>query len=149
MIVLMTLIYRLLKILFIFNIQIFFERLTLIQIKSLRICFSVILIYIKTILKRLWFINLQSLTLIILINMILFMFYFDSISKTFWLILLLIIIIFLSKWLILTHILTLCVWKILILIFILTKKVINSFRVTMILFLNLYVKHIMTLTNLL
>src|SRR6266705_7146583 len=135
--VLMPLLPRLLTLLVIFTIPLFLARLTLIPIKSLSICFRVILISITTILKRRGCLTVPRLTLMSLIKMMLVMVSVASISKTFGLLRFLLRLSFLAKLRLLPHLLTLWVCKLLMLICILTKNVITSCSVTMLLFLHL------------
>src|SRR3546814_3009337 len=72
-----------------------------------------------------------------------------SFSKTFVLLRILLCFIFLAKLRLLPHLLTLWVCKLLMLICILTKNVLTSCSVTMMLFLHLEVKPLMTLTTVL
>src|SRR5438477_8115476 len=84
-----------------------------------------------------------------LIKMMLVMVSVAAISKTFGLLRFLLRLSFLAKWRLLPHLLTLWVCKLLMLICILTKNVITSCSVTMMLFLHLEVKPLMTLTTVL
>src|SRR5581483_10641470 len=118
-------------------------------IKALSICFRVNLISITTILKRLGCLTVPRLTLMSLIKMMLVMVSVAAISKTFGLLRFLLRLSFLAKWRLLPHLLTLWVCKLLMLICILTKNVITSCSVTMMLFLHLEVKPLMTLTTVL
>src|SRR5207247_570334 len=81
--VLMPLLSRLLTLLVILTMPLFLARLTLIPIKSLSICFRVILISITTILKRRGCLTVPRLTLMSLIKMMLVMVSVAAISKTF------------------------------------------------------------------
>src|SRR5207237_33173 len=82
-----------------------------------------------------------------LIKMMLVMVSVAAISKTFGLLRFLLRLSFLAKSRLLPHLLTLWVCKLLMLICILTKNVITSCSVTMMLFLHLEVKPLMTLTT--
>src|SRR5437773_7681612 len=84
-----------------------------------------------------------------LIKMMLVMVSVAAISKTFGLLRFLLRLSFLAKLRLLPHLLTLWVCKLLMLICILTKNVITSCSVTMMLFLHLEVKPLMTLTTVL
>src|SRR5437868_9656814 len=84
-----------------------------------------------------------------LIKMMLVMVSVAAISKTFGLLRFLLRLSFLAKRRLLPHLLTLWVCKLLMLICILTKNVITSCSVTMMLFLHLEVKPLMTLTTVL
>src|SRR5260370_829893 len=84
-----------------------------------------------------------------LIKMMLVIVSAAPISKTFGLLRFLLRLSFLAKCRLLPHLLTLCVCKLLMLICILTKNVITSCSVTMMLFLHLEVKPLMTLTTVL
>src|SRR5438445_2271917 len=84
-----------------------------------------------------------------LIKMMLVMVSVAAISKTFGLLRFLLRLSFLAKSRLLPHLLTLWVCKLLMLICILTKNVITSCSVTMMLFLHLEVKPLMTLTTVL
>src|SRR5436190_466730 len=84
-----------------------------------------------------------------LIKMMLVMVSVAAISKTFGLLRFLLRLSFLGKLRILTHLMDLWVCKLLMLICILTKNVITSCSVTMMLFLHLEVKPLMTLTTVL
>src|SRR5215212_9941279 len=84
-----------------------------------------------------------------LIKMMLVMVSVAAISKTFGLLRFLLRLSFLAKCRLLPHLLTLWVCKLLMLICILTKNVITSCSVTMMLFLHLEVKPLMTLTTVL
>src|SRR5437762_14298131 len=84
-----------------------------------------------------------------LIKMMLVMVSVAAISKTFGLLRFLLRLSFLAKRRLLPHLLTLWVCKLLMLIYILTKNVITSCSVTMMLFLHLEVKPLMTLTTVL
>src|SRR5207237_10021531 len=84
-----------------------------------------------------------------LIKMMLVMVSVAAISKTFGLLRFLLRLSFLAKWRLLPHLLTLWVCKLLMLICILTKNVITSCSVTMMIFLHLEVKPLMTLTTVL
>src|SRR5712675_3786402 len=147
--VLMPLLSRLLTLLVILTMPLFLARLPLIPIKSLSICFRVICISITTILKRRGCLTVPRLTLIGLIKMMLVMVSVAAISKTFGLLRFLLRLGFLAKCRLLPHLLTLWVCTLLTLICILTKNVITSCSVTMMLFLYLEVKPIMTLTTVL
>src|SRR5579875_2358862 len=147
--VLMPLLSRLLTLLVILTMPLFLARLTLIPIKSLSICFRVIWISITTILKRRGCLTVPRLTLMSLIKMMLVMVSVAAISKTFGLLRFLLRLSFLAKWRLLPHLLTLWVCKLLMLICILSKNVITSCSVTMMLFLHLEVKPLMTLTTVL
>src|SRR6267378_8181792 len=147
--VLMPLLSRLLTLLVILTMPLFLARLTLMPIKSLSISFRVICISITTILKRRGCLTVRGLTLMSLIKMMLVMVSVAAISKTFGLLRFLLRLIFLAKWLLLPHLLTLWVCTLLMLICILTKNVITSCSVTMMLFLYLEVKPLMTLTTVL
>src|SRR5499427_10889345 len=81
--VLMPLLSRLLTLLAILPMPLFLARLTLILIKSLRICFRVISISRTTILKRRGCLTVPRLTLMSLIKMMLVMVSVAAISKTF------------------------------------------------------------------
>src|SRR5205814_1371160 len=105
-------------------------------------------ISITTILKRRGCLTVPRLTLMSLIKMMLVMVSVAAISKTFGLLRFLLRLSFLAKWRLLPHLLTLWVCKLLMLICILTKNVITSCSVTMMLFLHLEVKPLMTLTTL-
>src|SRR5713101_1109628 len=109
----------------------------------------VILISITTILKRRGCLTVPRLTLMSLIKMMLVMVSVAAISKTFGLLRFLLRLSFLAKRRLLPHLLTLWVCKLLMLICILTKNVITSCSVTMMLFLHLEVKPLMTLTTVL
>src|SRR5256886_11221560 len=124
--VLMPLLSRLLTLLVILTMPLFLARLTLIPIKSLSICFSVICISITTILKRRGCLTVPRLTLMSLIKMMLVMVSVAAISKTFGLLRFLLRLSFLAKCRLLPHLLTLWVCKLLMLICILTKNVITS-----------------------
>src|SRR5260370_11302398 len=78
---LMPLLSRLLTLLVILTMPLFLARLTLIPIKSLSICFSVICISITTILKRRGCLTVPRLTLMSLIKMMLVMVSVAAISK--------------------------------------------------------------------
>src|SRR5262245_18966218 len=145
--VLMPLLSRLLTLLVILTMPLFLARLTLIPIKSLSICFRVIRISITTILKRRGCLTVPRLTLMSLIKMMLVMVSVAAISKTFGLLRFLLRLSFLAKSRLLPHLLTLWVCNLLMLICILTKNVITSCSVTMMLFLHLEVKPLMTLTT--
>src|SRR2546422_11256618 len=106
-------------------------------------------ISIATILKRRGCLTVPRLTLMSLIKIMLVMVFVASISKTFVLPRFLLRLSFLAKRPLLPHLLTLSVCKLLILISILTKNVITSCSVTMMLFLHLEVKPLMTLTTVL
>src|SRR5712664_4515233 len=147
--VLMPVLSRLLTLLVILTMPLFLARLTLIPIKYLSICFRVILISITTILKRRGCLTVPRLTLMSLIKMMLVMVSVAAISKTFGLRRFLLRLSFLAKCRLLPHLLTLWVCKLLMLICILTKNVITSCSVTMMLFLHLEVKPLMTLTTVL
>src|SRR6266536_1515253 len=147
--VLMPLLSRLLTLLVILTMPLFLARLTLIPIKSLSICFRVICISITTILKRRGCLTVPRLTLLRLLKMMLVMVSVADISKTFGLLRFLLSLSFLSKRRLLPHLLTLWVCKLLMLICILTKNVITSCSVTMMLFLHLEVKPLMTRTTVL
>src|SRR5262245_62355805 len=84
-----------------------------------------------------------------LIKMMLVMVSVAAISKTFGQLRFLLRLSFLAKWRLLPHLLTLWVCKLLMLICILTKNAITSCSVTMMLFLHLEVKALMTLTTVL
>src|SRR5260363_468062 len=147
--VLMPLLSRLLTLLVILTMPLFLARLTLIPIKYLSICFRVIRISITTIVKRRGCLTVPRLTLMSLIKMMLVMVSVAAISKTFGLLRFLLRLSFLAKSRLLPHLLTLWVCKLLMLIFILTKNVITSCKTTMMLFLHLEVKPLMTLTTVL
>src|SRR5205823_200091 len=91
--------------------------------------------------------TVPRLTLMSLIKMMLVMVSVAAISKTFGLLRFLLRLSFLAKRRLLPHLLTLWVCKLLMLICILTKNVITSCSVTMMLFLHLEVKPLMTLTT--
>src|SRR5205823_3150528 len=93
--------------------------------------------------------QVPRLTLMSLIKMMLVMVSVAAISKTFGLLRFLLRLSFLAKRRLLPHLLTLWVCKLLMLICILTKNVITSCSVTMMLFLHLEVKPLMTLTTVL
>src|SRR5207247_425941 len=93
--------------------------------------------------------TVPRLTLMSLIKMMLVMVSVAAISKTFGLLRFLLRLSFLAKCRLLPHLLTLWVCKLLMLICILTKNVITSCSVTMMLFLHLEVKPLMTLTTVL
>src|SRR5205814_1661600 len=147
--VLMPLLSRLLTLLVILTMPLFLARLTLIPIKSLSICFRVILISITTILKRRGCLTVPRLTLMSLIKMMLVMVSVAAISKTFGLLRFLLSLSFLAICRLLPHLLTLCVCKLLMLICILTKNVITSCCVNMMLFLRLVIIPLLTLMTLL
>src|SRR5207248_988091 len=104
---------------------------------------------ISTILKRRGCLTVPRLTLMSLIKMLLVMVSFAAISKTFGLLRFLLRLTFLANCRLLQHLLTLWFCKLLMLICILTKNVITSCSVTMMLFLHLEVKPLMTLTTVL
>src|SRR5260370_977911 len=81
----------------ILTMPLFLARLTLIPIKSLSICFRVILISITTILKRRGCLTVPRLTLMSLIKMMLVMVSVAAISKTFGLLRFLLRLSFLAK----------------------------------------------------
>src|SRR5205085_7064125 len=147
--VLMPLLSRQLTLQVILTMPLFLARLSLIPIKSLSICFRVIWISITTILKRRGCLTVPRLTLMSLIKMMLVMVSVAAISRTFGLLRFLLRLSFLAKSRLLPHLLTLWVCKLLMLICILTKNVITSCSVTMMLFLHLEVKPLMTLTTVL
>src|SRR5699024_8390506 len=89
------------------------------------------------------------LTLLNLLKMMLVMVSVVAVSKTYVLLGFLLRLSFLAKLGLLPHLLTLWVCKLLMLICILTKNVITSCSVTMMLFLHLEVKPLMTLTTVL
>src|SRR5438093_1352835 len=96
-VVLMPLLSRLLTLLVILTMPLFLARLTLIPIKSLSICFRVILISITTILKLRGCLTVPRLTLMSLIKMMLVMVSVAAISKTFGLLRFLLRLSFLAK----------------------------------------------------
>src|SRR5256885_1126464 len=100
-------------------------------------------------LKRRGCLTVPRLTLMSLIKMMLVMVSVAAISKTFGLLRFLLRLSFLAKLRLLPHLLTLWVCKLLMLICILTQNVITSCSVTMMLFLHLEVKTLMTITNVL
>src|SRR5690348_11542344 len=103
----------------------------------------------KNILKRRGCLTVPRLTLMSLIKMILVMVSVAAISKTFGLLRFLLRLSFLATCRPLPHLLTLWVCKLLMLIWILAKNVITSCSVTMVLFLRLEVKPLMTLPTVL